>query len=298
MNLAPVAIFVYNRPEHTKKMLDSLKENHLAVETEIYIFIDGIKTKDHYYRNEKVKEICNSIVGFKRIHIIERVINFGLAKNIVDGVDFVINKHGKIIVLEDDIVTSRFFLNFMNDALDLYENIQDVWHISGWTYPDLKSSEQVFLWRLMNCWGWATWIDRWQHFEKNPKKIIEEWTNKEISKFNLDGCENFFRQIKLNSTKKINTWAVFWYATIFKNNGLCLNPVNSFVKNIGIDGSGEHCTNNDIYTAEINQEYESIKLLTIEENSLIVEQIKRFYLQNKPSMFNRILNKIKKIYKS
>jgi hypothetical protein len=130
----------------------------------------------------------------------------------------------------------------MNNSLKHYKEEKQVWHISGWNYPiNPKGIEEAFFWRAMNCWGWATWEDRWEHFNKDPHDLIKSWSPKQIRAFNLDGACDFWAQVKANSTGQLNTWAIFWYATIFENGGLCLNPTVSFTRNIGHDGTGENC---------------------------------------------------------
>ena len=171
--LAPIIVFVYNRPHHTKQTLEALKKNTIASQSELYIFSDGAANNDLKAKINEVRNYVKDIRGFKKTTLIERRQNLGLANSIIDGVTRIINKHGKVIVLEDDIVTSPYFLKFMNDALNFYEKKKDVWHISGWNYPiDNKGLNDVFFWRLMNCWGWATWSDRWVNFEKNVEKTI------------------------------------------------------------------------------------------------------------------------------
>jgi len=177
----------------------------------------------------------------------------GVADSIIDGVTTIVNQYGKVIVLEDDLVTSPYFLTFMNDALNFYQEEEKVWHVSGWNYPiNSDGLDDAFLWRVMNCWGWGTWSDRWQHYERDVNSDMSAFSNSEIKKFNLDGVENFFAQMEANKQKKIKTWAVFWYACIFKNKGLCLNPVQTFVDNIGHDGSGVNCGEVKEYTDSLN----------------------------------------------
>lgn len=293
MKLAPIVLFVYNRPWHTKQTIEALQKNILALESHLIIFSDG--DNGSFENKEKVfavREYLKTVDGFKSIKIIERDKNYGLAYNIINGVTDVVNQYGKVIVLEDDLVTSQFFLKFMNDALNFYENEKKVWHISGWNYPiDSSGLPDIFLWRVMNCWGWATWSDRWNYFEKNTNKLINEFDKKEIKKFNLDGVENFWKQIIDNKKKKIDTWAVYWYSTIFKKNGLCLNPTQTFVKNIGNDGSGTNCEKADIFNNKINMnEKINFELVNIEDK-VVLEKIKLFFRSNNKSFIIRIINK-------
>ncbi|WP_217496505.1 glycosyltransferase [Providencia heimbachae] len=171
-NLAPVVLFVYARPSHTQRTVDALLLNPDALSTDLIVYSDGARNDSDTEAVNQVRNIFKGINGFNSIKLIERKKNYGLAQNIIDGVTEVCNEYGKVIVLEDDIVTSPSFLNFMNAALNKYEKEKKVWHISGWNYP-LKNVEKLpdaFFWRTMNCWGWATWDDRWKYFEKKTKK--------------------------------------------------------------------------------------------------------------------------------
>ncbi len=295
MTLAPVVLFVYNRPWHTKQTVKALQKNVYARESELFIYSDGPNNEEAEEKVREVREYIKTINGFKKIIIFEREKNWGLAENIVDGVTEIINKYGKIIVLEDDLVTSPYFLKFMNEALEFYKNEKKVWHISGWNYSiEIDGLDDVFLWRVMNCWGWATWADRWKYYERNIDKIIESFSEQDIYRFNLDGTHNFWEQVIGNKKGEINTWAIFWYATIFKNNGLCLNPSKSFVQNIGHDGSGVNCGQSDVYKINICTNDKIQFLKKIEENKLAVERIKKNYKSLKKPFFIRAFNKFRK----
>ncbi|HEC8325004.1 TPA: glycosyltransferase [Providencia rettgeri] len=297
-NLAPVVLFVYGRPLHTQRTIDALLLNPEAQFTDLIVYSDGAKNNKDLHSVNQVRDIIKHTIGFKNIQLIAREKNLGLAQNIIDGVTEVNNEYGKVIVLEDDIVTSPSFLNFMNTSLNKYEKNKNIWHISGWNYPldDIQNLPETFFWRTMNCWGWATWSDRWKYFSKEPEKLINSWSKKDIYHFNLDGKYNFWSQVTANYSQKINTWAIFWYATIFSHKGLCLNPTQSLVYNTGNDGTGENCENNDIYK---NNPYTKIIESwpnTVKENSDVVYKIKLFHEQHRLSYIHRVLNKIKRIF--
>jgi len=293
MNLSPIVLFTYNRPWHTKQTVEALQKNELASESELFIYCDNAKNDDGRKSVDEVRKYADSIDGFKKITIIKREKNWGLANSIIDGVTKIVNEYGKIIVLEDDLITSPYFLKFMNEALEFYKDEEKVWHVSGSNYP-IKTDglEDVFLWRLMNCWGWATWADRWKYYEKDIDKTIKDFSKKDIKKFNVDGNEDFFRQVMANYEKKINTWAIFWYATIFKQDGLCLNPSQTFVENIGNDDSGTHCGKTDIFKSKLSS-LNNIRFTNkILENTIALVYIKNFYNENKKSIFERLINKL------
>ena len=298
--LAPIVLFTYNRLEHTQRTIDTLVKNSLAINSELFIYSDGYKNEDDKIKVNSLRKYLKTIKGFKKITIIEQKINQGLASSIIKGVTNIINKYGKIIVIEDDIVTSPSFLSFMNNALDYYENIDKVWHISGWNYPlnNINNTIDTFAWRMMNCWGWATWKVKWRAFKKEPPNLIAQYSKYDIYKFDLDGIGGFWSQVLKNNSSEMNTWAIFWYATIFNNNGLCINPIKSFVENIGFDGSGTNTGNRDNYSSNLAIS-ENIKFTdNLKENKVILEDIKKFLIENhnKYSTFNyNILNIINSI---
>lgn len=295
-DLAPIVLFVYNRADHTEKTLQALQKNTLAPNSELFIYADAAKNDLAQKQVDEVRQLISNVSGFKKVTIIKQDKNIGLANSIISGVTEIVNKFGKIIVLEDDLVTSPYFLKFMNDVLDFYEEEKEVWHISGWSYPIEKNGlDDTFFWRVMNCWGWATWSDRWEYFEKNTNKLVNDFSKKDIKQFNLEGTENFWGQVLANKSGKINTWAIYWYATIFKNNGLCLNPAQTFVKNIGLDGSGEHCGVYTSYDSALNLNKKLIYSPKIIENERAVGRIQSFYKDMEKTFLIRVFNKISRI---
>lgn len=239
--VTPIVLFVFARPDHTRQTLKALAANHLASQSDLIVYADAARNDREAGRVNAVRNLVRTARGFKSVTIVEREKNYGLARNIIEGVTEACNQYGRAIVVEDDLVTSPYFLQFMNAALERYQDNPEVWHISGWNYPiDPDGLGDSFFWRVMNCWGWATWADRWKHYQKNPEQLVAHWQAEEIERFNL-GTADFWEQVLMNYSGKRDTWAIFWYATIFKHGGLCLNPARTLVQNIGHDGSGENC---------------------------------------------------------
>lgn len=276
MALAPIVLFVYDRPWHARQTIEALRGNTLARQSDLFIYSDGPGAEDAVRSVSEVRRQVRSIDGFSNVTIIERDTNLGLAASIVDGVTTIVRRYGKVIVLEDDHVTSPHFLMFMNRALEIYACDTQVWHISGWNYPIPRDEEEdVFFWRAMNCWGWATWVDRWKYFRNDTEAIVARFSPKEIHRFNLEGKADFWSQMVDNAKGKIDTWAIYWYATIFLNGGLCLNPVQTFVDNIGIDGSGQHCGKTKTYIDRLNPKGNIAFGADVRESEKYVELIKQ-----------------------
>jgi len=238
---SPVVIFSYNRIDNIKKLLKSLNRNFEFKKSDLFIFQDNYRNLDDKNKVINVINYLKKLRSKKQFNLVIREKNFGLAKNIIQGVSQVLKKNSSAIFLEDDLIVSKNFLKFMNLNLIYYKNQKKVWHISGWNYNlNFNLEEDAYFTRGMNCWGWGTWRDRWKYFEKKPNVIIKSWTKNKIFRFNFDNSINFFSQIVRNQNNDINTWAIFWYAVIFLRNGLCLNPVKSLVKNTGIGNSATH----------------------------------------------------------
>jgi len=290
---SPIVLFVYNRPLHTRQTVESLQKNFLAAESDLFIFSDGVKDERGSEKVDEVRAYIRGIDGFRKVSIVERKKNWGLADNIIYGVSDVVKKYGRVIVLEDDIVTSPYFLQFMNDALDLYENEQNVWHISGYMFP-IKTSglSETFFTKGMFCWGWGTWERAWRNYRRDPEKVPSQFSKEMISDFNYDDTNAFFDQILDNISGKLHTWEIFWYVAIYLNEALCLCPRESFVKNIGHDGSGIHCGKGALYETAFSHFYPIKVHNPVIESQTGREALKNFFKSLKPSFTHRMARRI------
>ena len=244
--IAPVVVFVYTRLEHTKETIESLAKNCLANKTEVYIYSDAPKNEKAQHHVEQVREYIDTLTKrnlFKSLHIIKAESNKGLAKSIISGVTEIIKQYGKVIVIEDDLVSSPDFLEYMNEALNFYESDKEIWSISGYTFkidipPNYKSD--VYLSYRGCSWGWATWSDRWNMVDWDMKDYAEFQSNKRLrSKFNLGGLD-MANMLNAQMKGKIDSWAIRWCYSQSKSDMLTVYPIVSRIKNIGLDGTGTH----------------------------------------------------------
>lgn len=294
---APVCLFAFNRPDHTRRTLSALSGSPLAASTSVTVFVDGPRLDDEVPVVDEVANVASSQRGFADLTVHRRDQNAGLARSIEEGVSQMMNAHGRSIILEDDILTSPAFLHYMNLALNKYKDEPRVWHIAGYNedIPENKGMNGAALWRFMSCWGWATWADRWAHYERDPDALAGQFSEADISRFNLDGANDFWSQVLANQSGELNTWAVFWYATIFRNNGLCLSPLNSYVENIGFDGSGSHGVVNASYARRsLNDNKTPDFPDDITENLKALEQLKAYHLY-KPTKIEKLRRKLNKL---
>ena len=293
-NLAPIALFVYNRPEHTRRTLKFLKENILADESRLFIFSDAAANEKDEEKVGEVRELIKTIDGFKKVDIIQRKRNYGLAESIIDGVSRLVKEYGKVIVFEDDLIASPYTLRYFNDALRRFEPEEKVMHIGAYMYPlkaerNTTSLPETFFYRAATSWGWATWKRAWADFEPDIDKLISQFDSKKINDFSIEGNMNFWNQIKDFKSGKNNSWAIRWYASIFLKNGLTLNPSQSLINNIGHDGSGIHSGLNNIYNVIINDKPITCFPDKIEENPGAYRAIKSFLKHRKGSLWQRVV---------
>jgi len=257
MNLAPIALFVFNRPEHTKTTIESLKKNQLAAESELFVFSDGPRNKKDEADVKAVRTLIDSLNGFKRITIHKKTANCGLAGSVIAGVSEVIQQYGKVIAIEDDLQFSSHFLNYMNEALIRYENDHRVFSIGGYSPPlEMPQGYEEDSYLSYRCctWGWATWQDRWEKVDWNVKDFPTFINDQSlVERFNRGG-DDMTPILKLQMDGKISSWGIRWDYAHFKNDAYCFRPTYAIVGNTGNDGTGIHCGATDKYDVHINSQ--------------------------------------------
>ena len=294
MNFAHICLFVFKRLDLTVKTVTSLKENLYANESDLFIFSDAPKNNKDYSLVSEVRKYIKSIVDFKSVNIIERKNNLGLAESIISGVTEVINQYGKVIVLEDDLLTSKYFLKYMNDALEKYQNESKVISIHGYIFPIKAKLPELFFLRGTDCWGWATWDKAWKTFEKDSKLLLNKIGEKKLAyKFDLNGTTNNIKMLKKQIKGDIDSWAVRWHASAFLQNKLTLYPGKSLVNNIGMGGESTHLKKTYIYETDIYNEPIELKDIPIEENIYAEKVIEEFFISIKPNFIKRYYKRIR-----
>ena len=298
-SLAPIILFVYNRLEQTQQAIHSLLKNPLAIESDLYIYSDAPKDLSTQKKVIEVRNYIHTISGFKNIIIIEREKNFGLAENIIDGVTEIINKHEKVIVLEDDLLLSPHFLEYMNTALELYEKDDQVACITAFNFPlkypqDFK--DDTFFIKGADCWTWATWKRAWQKFEKDGTKLLAQIQARKLQKeFDIDGSYPYTKMLQDQIKGKNNSWAIRWYASAFLENMLCLYPRNSLVENIGYDGTHFQNAHKAEIFGSISQNYIKPSKIPLQEN-ILAKRALAIFLKKQNSLFNKILKKLQGLF--
>ncbi|MDR0422000.1 MAG: glycosyltransferase [Proteiniphilum sp.] len=277
MQPAPVLLFTYNRPAHTRQTLNALLRNTLVSESELYIFSDGYKNETDRKAVEEVRKIIHNTGGFKKIHITENSRNRGLAESIISGVTQVVDDRGKVIVIEDDLETSPHFLTFMNQALTMFENEPRIGHIHAYCYP-LPELPEAFLIKWAGSWGWATWKRAWQTFNPDGKALLDEIKRRKLTRaFDFNGKYPYTRMLQRQVSGENNSWAIRWNASLFLGDKLSVNAGRSLVTNLGFDGSGTHCGSRNIFATPLHGQKLSIRIPAIEESAVARRSFEKYY---------------------
>ncbi|GHS88542.1 glycosyl transferase [Synergistales bacterium] len=241
-NPAPIAFFVYKRPDHTKRTLEALAANDLAADSDLFIFSDGPKDDGAYAGVRQVRELIRTAKDFRSVTITEHETNQGLSKSLIAGITELCDRFGRVIVVEDDILTSSNFLRFMNEGLDKYKNNNEVFSICGfWPSKYRQGDDKAFFIKTQSCWGWATWKRAWDFYDYHAPGWEKLLKDKRIAwDFDLRGRYNFTSMLLRQVKYDIETWDIQWYWAIFARNGLNLFPPYSLTTNIGFDDLSTH----------------------------------------------------------
>ena len=287
MTFAPIALFTYNRLGHARLTVEALQRNQFADASELFIFSDGPRSEADGESVNTVRNYLKGIGGFKKTTVIERDQNLGLAQSIITGVTEIVNSYGSIIVLEDDMVTSPYFLKYMNEALACYVADEEVISIHGYLYPVWGKLPETFFLRGADCWGWATWKRGWDLFEPDGKKLLGELREKELThRFDYDGAYTFTHMLEEQIAGQNNSWAIRWYASAFLKGKLTLYPGKSLIHNTGMDASGTHCNESDDFVTDVARVPVRISRIALTEDLHAWNGIRRFFLGMPPSLLS------------
>lgn len=298
MSLAPIVILTYKRAEHLQKTLEAIRQNALAAESDLIVYSDGPKYPDNeadVAAINAVREVVKSKQWCKNVKLVAGEKNKGLNDAFFDGITEVMNEYGKAIILEEDIVVSPHFLDYMNDALNMYEHEKKVFQITGYIF-NMKTQHLPSTYFMTHpfTWGWATWKDRWEKLIPDAKELMQVLVdNNHYKRLTFNGSElDFWEQMQANAEGRMNTWDIKWFCSVVANEGLCLFPQFSLVKNIGFDGSGAHFQNGDM-GLDTNMYAKKIVLQKqiIAENAAAQKSLIKFFKSIKPGIFQRIKEK-------
>jgi hypothetical protein len=286
MMKAPIALFAYRRPDHLRHTLSALQANPESRESSLYVFSDAPRDDAASDDVGEVRELLTAIGGFAEVHVVHREENFGLARNITQGVTDVLANHDRVIVVEDDIVVSPFFLRFMNEALKAYREEPRVGSISGYCYPLDRAVGESFFIRGSDCWGWATWRERWKTFNPDGRALLAQLRRRGLTHaFDFEGTMGFTRMLEDQIAGRNDSWAVRWHAACFLNGLLILYPGRPLAHNIGQDGTGTHnkCAD-DSYDVRLSPTPVTVGGVPIKESKAGRAAFRVFFRRTQPQM--------------
>ncbi|HAB54759.1 MAG: glycosyl transferase [Ignavibacteria bacterium RIFOXYB2_FULL_35_12] len=288
---APIALFVYKRLEHTQKVIQSLLDNDTAKNSTIFIFSDSAKSEKDNEQVKKVREYIKRISGFKNVEIIFRDKNLGLAGSIISGVSVVIETYGKVVVIEDDLILSPYFLEFMNKGLEIYENVEEVISIHGYIYPLKKLLPETFFLKGADCWGWATWKRGWDLFEQNAPILLDEIYHRMLeNEFDLNGAVKNIKMLKKQIKGENDSWAIRWHASAFLKNKYTLYPGRSLVQNIGMGKQSTHTKKTNVYNVELSPKPIKVEEIEVKENEFVKKEIEKYFRSIRTNLFHKLVH--------
>ncbi len=292
--LSPICLFTYNRVSVTKKTITALKNNFLSSKSELFIFSDGWKKNNENDEDkvEEVRDYLNTIKGFQKITIFNSDKNKGLSKSIIEGVTKVVNVYDKVIVLEDDLLTSPNFLNYMNETLDYYSNNNKIFSISGYTLNlDALSnlSKDVYLGVRASSWGWGTWKNRWENVDWEVKDY-NSFKKSFISRYNFNkGGSDMCGMLKNQMNGKIDSWAIRFCYDQFKKNQYTVFPKISKLISIGFGKNATHTKSINRFKTVLDT---SNKVKFLFEDNMNLDRKVTAQFKNKFSIVNRIKDRL------
>ena len=297
--LSPIAVFAYNRPKHLRYCLNSIADNELSSSSPLVIFIDGPK-------NNREKDLVNECIDVARlenrfgsVEVLSQENNLGLSRSILKGVTYVLERYGSIIVLEDDMRVSPNFLNFMNAGLNLYEKNPRVSGLHAYVYPIKSLSEEAFFLRGADCWGWATWADRWMEANFDSAELLSNLeTSGQSFQFDLEGAVGYSTLLKSQVEGLVDSWAIRWHAYNFIENKICLHPPVSLLKNLGNDGTGRHYAKQEIFNIDKWDLRQIVFPKIVEESQEMRSKIRDFLFSKREhelSYFAKIFRRLKNL---
>ncbi|UTW14260.1 hypothetical protein [Marinobacterium rhizophilum] len=275
------------------KTVESLKKNTLAKKTNVYFFSDAPKVGDET-KVGMVRSYLTSVSGFLSVNIVERSDNCRVSNN-RGGMEFLLNRYGKVIFMEDDIVTAPGFIRFVNEGLEFSKNIGSVFAVGGHT-PNLYSL------RCLSCdnyyssrfhgWGFGIWKDRYEKISKIPSWDLIKYDPETVKNLKAMGSD-MTAMIRSESEGRINAFDIRSCYYMAKNEKYMLLPKMALVKNIGLDGSGVHCGADDPYDDALwlKEDFNFDEFVFFNKN--IISEYRKFYSL---SLQRRIVNRIRKIY--
>lgn len=285
---SPIVVFAYDRLEHLRLTIEALANNKEAAESDLIVYSDAAASVENVEDVDSVRGYLKTICGFRNVLIHQRSVNIGLAQSIISGVNEVLVSYNTVIVLEDDLVTSPYFLSYMNGALKKYEHEDRVASIHAYLPPISCSLPETFFMPGSDCWGWGVWRRSWSLFNADGQQLLDQLKEQNLLKvFDLNGSVGYSQMLYDQINGKNNSWAIRWHASTFIANKLTLHPGRSLIQNTGLDGSGTHCQVTRSYDTLLTETPIYLADIVVEPSTLGLTAFAKFFKENKKENGNR-----------
>lgn len=296
MSPAPIALFTYARPTHTARTVEALLRNDLAAESDLIVFSDAARAPAHEPRVAEVRAYLRQIAGFRSVTVHERPRNLGLSRSIIGGVGQVLQAHERLIVLEDDMVTSPHFLRYMNEGLARFADDERVISVHGYVYPVKQPLPEAFFLPGADCWGWATWRRGWRLFNPDGQALLDELTRRRLlDAFDFNGSHPYSDMLRSQIAGSNDSWAIRWYASAFLASKLTLYPGRSLVHNIGNDSSGTHADATDIHDTDLSSTPIDLRAVAVEPSRQAQAAFEAFFRQSAGGLLQRAVRGARRV---
>lgn len=300
-----ICVFAYNRPDHLSASLTALLMNKEARGLDLRVYVDGLRQLSDADAHHKVLCVCDQPWAFSNVNVIRRETNAGLYKSLTSGISETLGDYESVIVIEDDIEASPFLIRYLLDGINLYLDTKEVASIHGYTPPIIERLPETFFLRGADCWGWATWRDRWKLFRHDAAEMAQEIRERGlVHEFNLNGNYDYLGMLDARAAGMNNSWAICWHASCFLANKLTLYSGRSLVRNIGLDGSGEHCGPSKVMATEASQSPVQVEKIFVEVNTKVYSKYCKHFSSERPSIpvlkaiGSRLKNKLRQVVKT
>jgi hypothetical protein len=295
-DLAPIALFVYDRPDHLARVSEALARNPEASKSRLFVFIDAPKSDAAATKVSAVRVVARRIEGFKSKEIIEQTTNRGVADSIIRGATRLTTEFGRVIVVEDDLLPSVHFLRYINDALQAYADDERIISVHAYSYPVARDLPETFFLRGADCWGWATWKRGWDLFEPDGRKLLSALEHQQLTRaFDFDGSYPYTQMLRDCIAGMNDSWAIRWYASAFLQSKLTLYPASSQVQNIGADGSGIHVGSTSFFHHAEWGRRVSVGNIPVEESPQARQAFAAYLAGLRPSIAARVLRRLRRL---
>jgi hypothetical protein len=286
MRNSAIAIFAYKRPDCLRNLLQSLQRNNGIENLEIYVFVDGPKSPAEIDLVNEVQSVALDFSLQLEMHLKVSPINLGLANSVKTNISLLFESYESLIVLEDDLVLSKFFLEFMLEGLQKFAEDAKIAGISGYSYPINNPSQHGYLLPGGDCWGWATWRDRWQQIEWDPNSLISSLrSNGKVNSFNLGGAYDYYGMLVDSRLGLIDSWAIYWHASMFLSGKYTYYPSKTLVLNFGMDGSGTHFNSKSKVFDMRSEPTDSFVAIQTDQLQILSAELASLYRSNSNSKF-------------